>query len=439
MHSANISIANDDTDENPYNITLSGTGTNLSQTITGFATIPTKTYGDGTFLVSASATSGLAVVFTSSDPTIATCTGTNGTTVTILKAGVCEIRANQAGNLTYAAAPQVPQTLTVNTKTITVTAEPKSKVYGDLDPPFTYTYTPALVSGDSFTGSLTRIGGECGGCVFQILVGSLSLSTNYTIVYVADDMTTSKRPITVTANAGQTKVFGSSNPASYTYSVTGTLVGSDSFSGILTRVAGENVGNYAIQQGTLALNANYILTYVGANFAITAKPITVTANTGQTKIYGSTNPAIYTYTVTGTLVGSDSFSGALTRVTGENVGLYAIQQGSLALSANYLISFVPSNFEITTKSITITAYAGFNGSEKAEISPGNPVPQGDAKWKEASKNPSSVYVPGFYGMGLKTADYALVYAYTNPVLGSSGAIALWLKPEVLKHAGGRSG
>jgi hypothetical protein len=100
---------------------------------------------------------------------------------------------------------------------------------------------------------------------------------------------------------------------------------------------------------------------------------------------------------------------------------------------------VKSNPALSRFGKAIIFYAGFNGSEKAEISPGNPVPQGDAKWKEASKNPSSVYVPGFYGMGLKTADYALVYAYTNPVLGSSGAIALWLKPEVLKHAGGRSG
>ena len=52
----------------------------------------------------------------------------------------------------------------------------------------------------------------------------------------------------------------------------------DSFSGALTRVAGEDVGTYAITQGTLALSTNYTLTYVGANLTITARPITVTAD-----------------------------------------------------------------------------------------------------------------------------------------------------------------
>jgi len=357
-YSAQISISNDDSDESPYNFIINGTGAKIPQTITDFNAITTKTYGDGPFVVSANATSGLAVVFTSSDPTVATCTGTNGTTVTILKAGTCDIRANQAGNATYDVAPQVVQTLTVNTKTITVSAEAKSKFYGDADPPFTYTYTPALVGSDVFTGSLTRIGGECGGCVFQIQQGSLSLGANYTIIYVPEDLTTNKRPITVTANAGQSKVYGASNPASYTYTYTGTLVGADSFAGGLTRVAGETVGNYAIEQGTLALTANYIITFVSDNFSITAKPITVTANSSQTKVYGSADPASYSYTVTGTLVGGDSFSGALTRVVGENVGNYEIQQGSLALSANYAITYVPANFSITAKAITLTVYAG---------------------------------------------------------------------------------
>ena len=39
-------------------------------------------------------------------------------------------------------------------------------------------------------------------------------------------------------------------------------------------------------------------------------------------------------------------TGSLTRVIGEDVGLYAIEQGSLA-NANYQITFVSANFEIT--------------------------------------------------------------------------------------------
>ena len=52
------------------------------------------------------------------------------TTVTILKAGVCDIRANQPGNALYDAAPQAVQALTVNAKSITVNVDAKSKIYG---------------------------------------------------------------------------------------------------------------------------------------------------------------------------------------------------------------------------------------------------------------------------------------------------------------------
>ncbi|MDD3686717.1 MAG: MBG domain-containing protein, partial [Bacteroidales bacterium] len=353
-HTTNLVIANDDSDENPYTIVLQGTGTLQDQTISNFNAIPTKTYGDVAFTVSATASSGLDVVFTSSNTSVATCTGTNGTTVTIVGAGTCEIRANQAGNAFYNPAPQVVQNLTVNTKTINVTADPQSKIYGDADPVLTYTYTPSLVGSDSFSGALTRVVGECGDCYAQIQQGTLSLGSNYTINYTPDDLYIAKRPLTVTVDAGQSKVYGTGNPT-YTYTYTGTLAFSQTFSGSLTRTAGETVGLYPISQGTLGVNANYDITFVGANFEITAKPITVTANSSQTKTYGQSNPGAYSYTVTGTLVGADNFSGSLTRVSGEDVGLYEIQQGTLALSSNYNITYVPANFEITPKSITVVA------------------------------------------------------------------------------------
>jgi hypothetical protein len=60
--------------------------------------------------------SGNPVVF-SADPAsakVCNASGTNGTTVTYTAAGNCVIYANQAGTGTYAAAPQVQQTITVN-------------------------------------------------------------------------------------------------------------------------------------------------------------------------------------------------------------------------------------------------------------------------------------------------------------------------------------
>jgi len=91
-------------------IVESGTTTKTAQTIT-FTDITKKT-GDADFALSATASSNLPVSYSISDASIATIT--NGT-VHILKAGTTTITASQAGNGTYAAAPDVTATLTIST------------------------------------------------------------------------------------------------------------------------------------------------------------------------------------------------------------------------------------------------------------------------------------------------------------------------------------
>ncbi len=77
------------------------------------------------------------------------------------------------------------------------------------------------------------------------------------------------RAITVSADA-KSKSFGSADPE-LTYQVTsGSLVGTDAFSGTLSRVAGEQAGTYAITQGTLSLGSNYAIVYLGASLTITS-------------------------------------------------------------------------------------------------------------------------------------------------------------------------
>jgi len=91
-------------------IVESGTITKTAQTIT-FTDITKKT-GDADFALSATASSNLPVSYSIADASIATIT--NGT-VHILKAGTTTITASQAGNGTYAAAPDVTATLTIST------------------------------------------------------------------------------------------------------------------------------------------------------------------------------------------------------------------------------------------------------------------------------------------------------------------------------------
>jgi hypothetical protein len=74
--------------------------------------------------------------------------------------------------------------------------------------------------------------------------------------------------LAVTADA-KSKTYGASNPAlTYTF---GTLQNGDTasvFSGALARAAGEDVGAYAINQGTVSAGNNYTLSYTGANLTI---------------------------------------------------------------------------------------------------------------------------------------------------------------------------
>ena len=63
--------------------------------------------------------------------------------------------------------------------------------------------------------------------------------------------------------------------------------------------------------------------------------MTVTPDSNQFKIYGENDPTL-TYQITsGSVISGDSFSGALSRDPGNNVGLYEITQGTLSLGSNY--------------------------------------------------------------------------------------------------------
>jgi hypothetical protein len=81
----------------------------LSQTI-GFNALPTRILGDGPFTPSATASSGLAVTFSTSSDKVSI----NGNIVTLLKAGSVTIQAAQVGNASFASAPNVEKTFCIN-------------------------------------------------------------------------------------------------------------------------------------------------------------------------------------------------------------------------------------------------------------------------------------------------------------------------------------
>ncbi|WP_304437875.1 MBG domain-containing protein, partial [Terrabacter sp. Soil810] len=138
----------------------------------------------------------------------------------------------------------------------------------------------------------------------------------------------------------------------------GSLAFTDSFTGALTRDAGESVAGspYAIKQGTVALNGNYDLSYVGANLTIGQRALTVTADP-KSKTYGNADPALTYSITTGSLAYTDAFTGALDRASGENVGSYAIRQNTLTAGPNYDLTYVGANLTIGKATLNVNATA----------------------------------------------------------------------------------
>ncbi len=102
-------------------------------------------------------------------------------------------------------------------------------------------------------------------------------------------------------------------------------------------LTGADAGNYTVNTQTSA-----------AIGSIAQASLTVTAN-NQIKAYGANDPALTYSVTTGTLYSGDSLSGALTRDAGELPGGYAIDQGTLAASSNYKLSFVPGTLTVLSK------------------------------------------------------------------------------------------
>jgi hypothetical protein len=145
----------------------------VSQTIS-FPQIATKIYGDASFSLNATSTSGLTISYISSDTNVATI---SGSTVTIIGAGTCSITASQVGNTNYNAATDVVQQLTVN-KAYQIISFPQIATirYGDASFSLDATSTSGLTI--LYTSSDTNVATISGSTVTIIGAGTCSITAS---------------------------------------------------------------------------------------------------------------------------------------------------------------------------------------------------------------------------------------------------------------------
>jgi hypothetical protein len=184
-----------------------------SQTIT-FNPLPDKSYGAADFGVSATASSGLAVSFSSQTTSVCTVAGS---TVHILAWGTCSIAASQIGNNDFNAAPGVTQSFTVSKAVLTVKANDASMTYGGKLPTFSAAYsgfvnneTASVLTGNpSFTP--TTAPAAAGAYPITPAQGTLA-AANYNFTFVNGTLTVNKAVLTITAN-DTSMTYGGTLPA----------------------------------------------------------------------------------------------------------------------------------------------------------------------------------------------------------------------------------
>jgi hypothetical protein len=118
-----------------------------------FGALANKTYGNSSFILNATASSGLTVTYASSNTAVAT---VSGNTVTIVGAGSTTITASQEGNSNYTAAIAATQTLTVNKAAATVTLGNLAATYDGSAKAVSATTTPSgLIANLTYESSAT--------------------------------------------------------------------------------------------------------------------------------------------------------------------------------------------------------------------------------------------------------------------------------------------
>jgi hypothetical protein len=261
-----------------------------------------------------------------------------------------------AGN--YTANGSATALATILAKAITATLTANGRVY---DGTTSATGTLALngvLSGDQVSVSKTGIAFDSKNAGSRTATASgLTLgganAANYTITGTATGTATiSPRAITATATA-DSRVYDGTTATTGRIALSGVISG-DTVTGSATyRFADANAGTgRTVQVNGLSLGgadaANYTVSLSGAAVTadITRRSITVTAK-DATKLVGQPDPVFGYSVTTGSLVNGDNFTGALARDAGDQIGKYAIGQGTLALSANYLLTVVPGTLVIS--------------------------------------------------------------------------------------------
>ncbi len=335
-----------------------------NQTIT-FGAIPNQTFTPP-FPVNATASSGLTVSLASTTPAVCT---VQGSTVTLVSLGLCTIRATQAGNSNYSAAPSVNQSFSVTQGTQTIVfAALADQAFGTAPFALTATASSGLVVG--FTSATAAVCTVAGATVTLVKTGTCTIkaaqagNSNYAAapaVSQSFQVTQGTQTITFAPLASQT--FGAAPFMVSATASSGLAVSFTSTTSSVCTVSGATVAVLTV--GVCTIQANQ----TGNSFFGPAAPVTqffsVTPGSQTITFAALANKAlgVAPFTVVATAssglpVGLASNSGVCT-VAGFTVTLALAGTCTIQATQPGNADFAPASpvvqsFTVTPKSQTIT-------------------------------------------------------------------------------------
>ena len=342
-----------------------------SQSIS-FGTIPTHYTGDAPFNLSATASSGLSVSYSSSNTSVATI---SGNTVTIIGEGTSTITASQAGDDNYNAATSVDQTLTVislSTPIITVTGtlSASTTTYGTAGNAGSFT-----VSGSALTNDITltppagfeiSVTSATTGFASTLTLSQSSGAVAETTVYVRLAATTDAGSYSgdiEAASSGATSqqiAVPSSTVNTLGLTITGISIGNKTYDGLATAtISGFASLSGIVNNDDVSLIGTPTAVFANANVG-TAKQVTISGYSlsgADATNYTVAQPSGLTanitavaLTVTGAVVADKTYDGtttALFDVDGTLNGVIGSEDVALDATGNFATADAGTNIAVT--------------------------------------------------------------------------------------------
>ncbi len=352
-------------------VTTSGTPSTYGDSVTFTATVTraagTNTPSGTVYFVDGGTTVGSGTLSGSGPEATATYSTTS------LTAGSHSMTVIYGGDSNFGGSISSPLVQAVNPKPLTITADNRSKTYGDtVSFAGTELTAAGLVGSDSVSSAtLTSPGAPAAAPVTgspYSIVPSAAIGSgldNYAISYVEGSLTVNKKALTITASdraktQGETVIFAGTE-----FTAVG-LVNSDSVSIVTLSSPGAEAsapdGDYPIIP-TFATGsglANYSITFVNGTLTVSAYGLTITANS-TSKTYGDTVTfSGNEFTVSGLLGGDSVDNVTLTSggaAAGGQAGFWAIIPSAATGTGlgKYTIVYASGILTVSPRALTVTA------------------------------------------------------------------------------------